>query len=234
MDYGATLTLGSTGVASAEYLVRLFSQQDNLYDETGKVHLNSPVSIQALKNLIETKQYSDPQYCSWWTNTASAFAEGNVAMSILYSNYASSILNESSKIIGNIGFTNTPGGNPVIGGGYLGVSRFTRRPEEALSFIRWSCSEPVASARTVLGSPSPCRLSYDNYEIINDYPWLNLAQSSFINCRGRRVPENTNQPFDERKFLNILGMAVKNAYSGAQNPEDALNHAQKLYEQNFK
>ena len=34
VDFGATLTLGSTGVASSEYLARLFSYQDNLYDNT--------------------------------------------------------------------------------------------------------------------------------------------------------------------------------------------------------
>lgn len=233
VDYGATLTLGSTGVASSEYLARLFSLQDHLYDETGAIHLNSENSVKALSSLIETKNYSNPRYCPWWTNTSAAFAEGNVAMSIMYSNYASSILNESSKVIGSIGYTNTPGNNPVIGGGYLGVSKHTSRPEEALSFIRWVCSEPISSARTVLGSVSPCHLSYDNYEIINDYPWLDLARKSFVNCRGRRVPENGDQSFNERKFLNILGMAVKNAYSGAQSVEDALNHAQKMYEHHF-
>lgn len=233
VDYGATLTLGSTGTASSEYLVRLFSLQNNLYDETGNIHLNSEASIEALRNLIETKKYSDPQFSPWWTDTSAAFADGNVAMAILYSNYASSILNESSKVIGSIGFANPPGSNPVMGGGYLGVSKYTTRPKEALSFIRWTCSEPISSALTALGSVSPCRLSYDNYEIINDYPWLDLAQKSFANCRGRRIPENDQKPFNERKFLNIIGMAVKNTYSGAQSVEDALNHAQKLYEQHF-
>lgn len=233
VDYGATLTLGSTGVASSEYLFRLFSLQDHLYDNSGKVQLNSPTSIQALKSLIELKQYSNPRYCSWWTNTSNAFADGNVAMSILYSNYASSILNESSKVIGNIGFANTPGNNPAIGGGYLGVSKYTKRPQETLSFIRWICSEPVASALTVLGSVSPCSMSYDNYEIVNHYPWLDLARQSFIKCRGRRVPEHMEQSFNERKFLNIMGMAVKNAYSGAQTVEEALNHAQRMYELHF-
>ena len=46
--------------------------------------------------------------------------------------------------------------------------------DSALSFIKWMCSEPVASAATLLGSVSPCRKSYDNYEILNTFPWLNL------------------------------------------------------------
>ena len=33
VDYGATVTLGSTGVAGSEYLARLFARQENLYSD---------------------------------------------------------------------------------------------------------------------------------------------------------------------------------------------------------
>ncbi len=233
VKYGTTMTLGSTGVASSEYLARLFSHQDHLYGTDGKVNLQSDISIKSLEELIAVKNFSNPQYSSWWTNTASSFAKGEAAMAILYSNYASDILNSKSKVIGNIGYAVIPGNNPQIGGGSLGVSKYTKRPEEALSFIRWMCSEPISSARTVLGSVSPCKLSYDNFDIITTYPWLSCAEESFISARGRRVPELVNNPFDERKFLSILGMAVKNTYSGVQSAADALKNAQKLYEESF-
>ena len=154
-------------------------------------------------------------------------------MAILYSNYASDLLSHSSRVAGNIGYALTPGSNPVIGGGSLGVAKYTRRPEDALSFIKWMCSEPVASAATLLGSVSPCRKSYDNYEILNTFPWLNLAKDGFGLAHGRRTPEFSTQPFDERSFLSIIGMAVKNAYSQVMTPEDALNYAQKLYDEQF-
>ena len=233
VEYGATMTLGSTGVAGSEFLARLFSRQENLYSDDYKVRLNSPEAIASLKDLIALKTYSDPKYCSWWTNTATAFADGNVAMAILYSNYASDLLSHSSRVAGNIGYALTPGNNPVIGGGSLGVAKYTKRPEDALSFVKWMCSEPVASAATLLGSVSPCKKSYDNYEILNTFPWLNLAKDGFILARGRRTPEFSTQPFDERSFLSIIGMAVKNAYSQVMTPEDALNYAQKLYDEQF-
>ena len=141
-------------------------------------------------------------------------------MSIIYSNFASEILKSSSKVIGNIGFALPPGNNPPIGGGTLGISKYTEHPKEALSFIRWICSGPVASAGTLL-------------EIINYYPWLNLVKNSFSNVNGRRVPPSNPHPFDERKFLSILGMAVKNSLSGAQSIEEALTKAQKLYNESF-
>lgn len=52
-------------------------------------------------------------------------------MAILYSNYASDLLSHSSRVAGNIGYALTPGRNPVIGGGSLGVSKYTKRPEDA-------------------------------------------------------------------------------------------------------
>ncbi len=233
VDYGTTLTLGSTGVAGSELLARLFSVQENLYDAQGQVKLNGQVAVNALRQLIEVKQYSDPQYCSWWTNTASTFAAGNVAMAILYNNFASPIQGHHSKVLGNIGYAMTPGGRPIIGGGSLGVSKYSRQPETALHFIRWMCSEPVASASTLLGGVSPCRESYNNYEIINNYPWLKLVNSSFAAAQGRRMPPKYTAPFDERRFMSIIGMAVKNAYNGALSPQETMDYAQKLFEEQF-
>lgn len=233
VDYGATLTLGSTGVAGSEFLARFFSYQDNLYDEHYNVALNSPAAVRALEQLVEIRNYSSPKYNSWWTNTATSFAGGNIAMTLLYSNYASDLLSSTSKVVGNIGYALVPGGNPVIGGGTLGVSKYSRRSNEALSFIRWICSETIASAETLLGSVSPCKKSYENYEIVNSYPWLNFAKDCFVMARGRRVPELSGFPFDERRFLSIIGMAVKNAYSNVQSPKVALDHAQKMYNEQF-
>ncbi len=233
VDYGATLTLGSTGVSGSEYLARLFSVQENLYDDHGPVTLSSSQAVHALEQLIELRRCSDPNYCSWWTNTAAAFAKGNVAMSILYNNFASGLLSHSSKVVDNIGAAMMPGGRPIIGGGTLGVSRYSRQPENALNFILWMCSEPVASANTLLGGVSPCRNSYNNYEIINNFPWLRLVKSCFSAAQGRRTPADSPTPFDERRFMSIIGMAVKNAYSGALPPQAAMDYAQKLFDELF-
>ena len=233
VDYGATLTFGSTGVAGSEYLSRLFGLQENLYQSNGEIRLNSATGVRALEQLIEMKRFSDPQYCTWWTNTAATFAQGNVAMAILYNNFAAPLLSHRSRVQDSIGYAMVPGGRPVIGGGALGVSRFSRQPEKALDFIRWLSSEPVASACTLLGGVSPCKQSYDNYEIINNYPWLKLVKSCFGAARGRRMPPECTAPFDERRFMSIIGMAVKNAYSGALTPQAAMDYAQKLFEEQF-
>ena len=233
VEYGATITLGSTGVAGSEYLARLFSAQENLYDANGEIHLNSREGVRALEQLLELRQYTAHEYCPWWTNTAQAFADGNVAMAILYNNFAAPLVGYHSRVQDSIGYAMIPGGNPCIGGGALGVSRYSRHPEQALHFIRWLCSEPIASASTLFGGVSPCSASYDNYNILNSYPWLNLARSCFTAAQGKRVPPQKKAPFDERRFMSIVGMAVKNAYSGALSPQEAMDYAQQLMQEQF-
>lgn len=234
VDYGATITLGSTGVAGSEYLSRLFSHQENLYDTDRRIRLDSDTALLALKEMTALKPCTAPEYCSWWTNTAARFADGNYAMSLLYSNYAGDLLSPSSKIAGKIGCTMVPGDNPVIGGGSLGIFRYSKQPEEALSFIKWICSEPVSSASALLGSTSPCRKTYENYEVIQSFPWLDLVRECFTLTHGERIPKESGLAFDERRFLSILGMAVKNAYSGITEPEEALRKAQERFERHFQ
>lgn len=234
VSYGATMTLGSTGVAGSEYLARLFSAQPNLVNADGRVVLNSETGVRALEQLLELKQYSSPRFCDWWTDTASAFAGGDVAMAILYNNFAGPLVDRHSKVLDNIGYAMIPGGRPVFGGGSMGVSKYSRQPKEALSFIRWLLSEPIASASTLLGGISPCKASSENYEIINNYPWLKLVNRCFTSDHGRRVPPGSTEPFDERRFIGLIGMTVKNAYSGALSPKEAMDCAQALFDEQFR
>ena len=229
VDYGATITLGSTGVAGSEYLARLFSHQENLYGQDREIRLHSAEAVLALQELIQLRDYTASDYCTWWTNTARAFSTGNYAMSILYSNYAGGLLSQDSRVVGNIGYAMVPGANSVIGGGSLGVSKFSRQPEIALSFIKWICSEPISSAAALLGSTSSCCMTYENYEVVNNFPWMKLAKRCFPLAKGERIPRDSDYPFDERKFLSILGMATKNAYSGVLTPKEALAQAQKQF-----
>ena len=149
-DYGTTVTLGSTGVAGTEFLTRYFSLTRNLFNDGGRLLLDTENAGTALDDLVEARQYAKPVPCPWWTHAAMEFSEGNVAMTILYSNFASDILNRNSKVVNRIGYALVPGGSPIIGGGSLGVSRFSKHPELALSFIRWLSSEPISSASMLL------------------------------------------------------------------------------------
>ena len=190
--------------------------------------------IWSLLPWTEAQRYAPGKPSKWWTNTAKEFANGNVAMMINFSNYASEILGYSSKIVGNVGFGMIPGGNPIYGGGSLAVSRYSRHPQNALAFIKWLTREPVASAMAALGSVSPCIKTYNKYDIINTFPWLEFSKDCFPLSRTKRLPDSNLSPFDEKRFLNIIGTAVKNVMSGLLTTNEALERAQQMLDQDFR
>ena len=234
VPYGTSLTLGSIGVAGSEFMARFLESHRNLYDSDGIVRLNSREGNKALEQLIALKECAPVRNNAWWTDTADDFASGQLAMAILYSNYASGLKKAGSEVTEQIGCTLVPGHNPILGGASLGISKSSKNQQTALSFIKWLCGETVSSASTLLGGVSPCKAAYTNYELIDAYPWLELAEQSFGIANGRRQPESDTRPFNERKFLSIIGMAVKNAYNGVLEPSKALDWAQQEFEKSLK
>ena len=178
---------------------------------------------------MEGSSYVNPDTYLWWRDTARVFAAGDTAMTILYSNYASEMLGRQSRVRNDIGYAMVPGGNPLYGGGSIGVCRYSRRKQLAYHFIRWLCSETVSTAMTQMGSVSPCRDTYQNYHVIDTYPWLSLTSECFERYRAERFPPAENGPFDERRFLEILGVQVINAVNHTCTPEEALEIASNQY-----
>ena len=233
VPYGASLTLGSIGVAGSEFMARYLEKHQNLYAADGRVRLNDAAGQEAMRQLVELRGYAPVSGTDWWTDTARSFASGELAMAILYSNYASDLLKGDTVVSDNIGYTFVPGHNPVLGGASLGISKFSSKKDSALRFLKWLCQEPVASALTYLGSAPAQKRTYENYSLLDSYPWLSLASESFSFAQGYRRPRGDLTPFDERTFLNIIGVAVKNACRGIQSPEQALDWAQAEYDRNF-
>ena len=71
-------------------------------------------------------------------------------------------------------------------------------------------------------------------ELWSTLPWLKLSRHCFPISKGNRLPAELSVPFDERKFLSILGLAVKNAYTGIVTPKEALSDAQMQFSNYFK
>jgi multiple sugar transport system substrate-binding protein len=228
VDFGTTLLTGSPGVLATEFLSRYYSYTNSLFSDTGSILLAGRHALRALKDLVEIKKYAQKYTCTWWTDAARVFSQGNTAMTILYSNFAADIFGGDSRVINKTGYAIVPGGNPLIGGGALGVSKYSSHPKEALAFIKWICDEPAASALTLLGNVPPCKESFDNGEIIDAYPWLELSRQCFAYSKCQRSPPSSKM-FDQHRFLNILGLEIKNALSEAVSPEEALARAHKQY-----
>ena len=85
----------------------------------------------------------------------------------------------------------------------------------------------------IISYSSIIKYKFNKYDIINTFPWLEFSKKCFSLSRTKRLPDTDYRPFDEKKFLNIVGSAVKNVMSGLLSVEEALERAQSMIDSEF-
>jgi multiple sugar transport system substrate-binding protein len=234
VQYGSTAAIGNVGMSPSEFMPRLFEEGGKLLNGLGRITLDTPEALRALKNYQETYQYSDKTVYDFWKNVLEGFADGSAAMTVVFINYASHILNlKMSSIAGKLGFAPVPGGRPLLGGGVIGITRSCSAPETACAFLSWLYSDLVAPVFTMLGGLSPCRSAYSNRDINEMYPWLSAARRSFPSAQ-RRGNSGFYQNFSELRLEDILAAQIQRAVLGVCKAEEALRHAQESCEKYFR
>lgn len=234
VQYGSTVAIGNVVVSPSEFMPRLFAENGRLLDGQGRITLDTPEALRALHNYQETYAYSDRTVYDFWKNVLEGFADGSAAMTVVFINYASHILNlKMSSIAGRLGFAPVPGGRPLLGGGVIGITRACAHPETACAFLSWLYTDLVAPVFTMLGGLSPCRSAYSNRDISEKYPWLSTARRSFPMAQ-RRGDSTYYSNFSELQLESILAAHVQKAVLGVCTPEEALAQAQAACTAHFR
>lgn len=233
VQYGSTVAIGNVAVSPSEFMPRLFEEGGQLFDPYGRIRLDTDEALRALKNYQETYQYSDRTIYDFWKNVLEGFADGSAAMTVVFINYASHILNlKMSSIAGKLGVAPVPGSKPLLGGGIIGITKSCPHPETACKFLSWLYSDLIAPVFTTLGGLSPCRSAYNNRDINERYPWLSTARKSFLTAQ-RRGHSEYYRNFSELQLEKILAEHVQKAVLGVYSAEDALKMAQNDCENYF-
>lgn len=226
VQFGSTVAVGNVSVSPSEFMLRLYEEGGNLLDHQGRITIDTPEALRALRNYQETYTYSDRTVYDFWKNALEGFADGSAAMTVVFINYASHILNlKMSSIAGKLGYAPVPGGRPLLGGGVVGITRDCAYPKTAYAFLSWLYSDLVAPVFTMLGGLSPCRSAYSNRDINEIYPWLSTARKSFPSAerRGNSVYYSN---FSELQLENILASQIQKAVLRICPAEEALRQAQ--------
>ncbi len=228
IEFGTSIVSGMTSGIVCEYLPRFYALEGSLFDKEGMPNIASPAGIRALRNYKESLKYSftTPDK-ALWSSTIDHFVCGHSAMTTIFSNHASNIMNiKKFKVSGVVGYSSIPGQRPLVGGGAFGISKYSKKQDLALDFIKWACSEEISNPLTLLGGFSPCASIYDNLEILETYPWLNTIKNCFQTGVYRNLCNNKSQQIEEYKFQSILGLSIKSYLSGMLSEGQALQYAQ--------
>lgn len=225
-EFGSTTTCGSDATFASDFLTFYLGSGGHIVSDNQLQPLNSPEMIDAMVQYKKMQQFTCKQ--QWWRDSLRQFASGNVAMTIIYSNYASDVINTRySNIVGQVGAAVLPGGHPLLGGGVIGVSRFSQKQEACRQFLSWFYSDDIAALMVRLGGTSPLASAYNDFS--SALPWLPAKKES-IAC-GTRGIDNTEIPgFSIRRYEFAIGTAIQKLVLEDIPPEHAAVMAQTLYD----
>lgn len=226
--YGCTATYGSAVLAACDFLPRCRETAAGREAEAA-LKLDAPPIREALTAYLAVQKATDGNTYQWWTDSTRAFAEGDTAMHIVFSNYASAMRHgESSQVTERLGFADVPGKHPLLGGGWIGISRHSRKTEDCLYFLNWLYRRDVAELICYLGGYVASRELQESCEVRERYPWIEHMERSF--AMGTRCVTDRRLPLREMQLESILGRAVRSAAGGIETAEAALTRAQEELE----
>lgn len=226
--YGGTTTCGSDATLASEFLPYYLDIADTIAENGRLKPLNSPQTVEAMSRFRDMQKYTCRQ--QWWRDSLRQFAAGNAATAVVYSNYISDVINtKHSSVVGQVGTAMLPGGHPLLGGGVIGISRFSKQVEACKQFLTWFYSDDIASMLVRLGGTSPLASAYKDFTNFSIYPWLSVARESTV--RGTRGSDGAAIPgFTIRRFEFAIGTAVQKMIFESLPPDHAAVIAQTLYD----
>ena len=227
-EFGATMTCGSAAVSASDFLPFYLSKAEHLYNKTGQIQMDSPAMREAMSQYHTLGDFACKQ--NWWGDSIRQFAEGKVAMTVVYANYAAALINsKNSSVVGRVGAAVIPGQKPLLGGGIVGISKYSQKVEACKQFFHWYYSTDVASLLVRLGGTSPIVDAYEDFQNYSIFPWMNTSKKSFgLGQRG--IKENAPEGFSIQRYEFAIGTAVRNVLQGIISVPEACGIAQALYD----
>lgn len=226
--FGATTTYGSDATCASDFLPHYLGYGNSPSHDAELFPINSPKMIEAMRQYKELQNYTCKQ--EWWRDSLHQFTAGKTATAIVYSNYASDVINPKfSNIIGQVGAAILPGSHPLLGGGVIGVSRFSKKIQACSQFFTWYYSNDITATLIRLGATSPLANTCKDFINTTMYPWGAAAKDSTL--LGTRGSDSVRDPkFTIRNYEFAIGTAIQKLILEDIPPEHAALIAQTLYD----
>lgn len=229
---GSSATIGGTEMVATEFLLRYYAQGGKLLHKNSLPCLTPDIAEPTLVAYMSSLSHSQRLKSNWWNESVACFERGELAMLIVYMNLFSDVAH--SEISPLTGFASVPGSKPLLGGGSIGISKFSRSPVQAAHFLQWLLSSPITEQMALLGGNLASESLYRNIRITDRYPWLELAkQGSTSGIRESYTSEGYAYNLHQAEI--IIGQHIIDVINGSltvHNAIDKINETlQKMHQQ---
>lgn len=150
---GTAVTLGSSGLIATEYLLRYYALGGRLVREGEPVQLDASLAAAALEEYLHQLSIAVNLPGEWWSDAVKQFERGNLAMLIMYLNLFNDVAH--TTIAPTIGYAPVPGQLPQLGGGSIGMSRYSKKKKQVEQFFHWLYSDEISRHLVLLGATAP-------------------------------------------------------------------------------
>jgi len=183
IDYGTSFSAAYPECLAPEIYLRLFSSNNGNTAINSSINLllNNQNVLKAYVTTLRLLKYVKPDYLQ--SNEESVvmdFFHGKTAMLISYPSFFNKVALQTDQIISEetIGYSEIPGGIPILGGWGLGINQASQQKTDAYQFIKWACMDTISAYFSVLGGFSAVRKTYKNDELTKLYPWFPLYSAA--------------------------------------------------------
>ncbi|WP_392565474.1 extracellular solute-binding protein [Utexia brackfieldae] len=206
VDFGGCITLGNTELLASEFLVRYYAQGGQL-THGDKVELNPAIALQTLALLKEYLSVADKISASWWDESIIRFEQGQLAMLIVYMNLFYYITNKNIAPL--LGYTTVPDLHPLIGGGSIGISKYSDKNQAVATFFNWLFSDEISEQIALLGGANIRDNIFQNKKIMTSYPWFELSEKEYAIGRRENTLPRSGLSINLRLIENIIGQHIQ-------------------------
>lgn len=204
IEYGTSFPAAYPECLAPEIYLRLLSfiKNEAILHSSINLLLNNQNVLKSYVSILRLLKFVKPNYME--SNEESVvrdFLNGETAMLITYPSFFNKIALQTDQLIKeeDIGFSEIPGGTPILGGWGLGISQKSTKIAESYQFLKWACMEEISPYFSVLGGFSAVQKTYRNDELTKMYPWFPLYSSAYklgkpilppSNERDEKIPQN--------------------------------------------
>ncbi len=183
-----------------DFCLQLWTRGGELFDETGKMAVNTPQAVAALefyRHILNDSKAIHPQARDFDSvKSGIAFANGEVAMMINWFGFAAMAETiTETQVKGQVDIGMLPsesGGHPVSLNAYwiLGVAAGSPHPEVAYNFIRHCVSAPMDKLLTLEGGIGCRKSTWADVEVNQTIPFYHKMET--LHNHARELPRLSN------------------------------------------
>lgn len=185
-QYGVCIEGAEGGWLYYQWVNMLFGMDGKVMDkqrgwegtENTKILLDTPKGIETMKYFESLREFNKGSFFDIDMYTQKELVkQGNVAMSLMWSDILYNFIDLESNKESQFGFTPIPGNKSINAGGAYFVNKQSEHSEEAMKFITWLMQEDNQIQMIKNGLCSPRKSVYDA-ESVQHIPYLKALKTS--------------------------------------------------------